>query len=60
VDAGSLRFTAYTGATSGGTYSTTLPVIGKNRMTTRPTPNYTSQVTLDTGGTASGGTKVEE
>lgn len=59
LDGGSIRFTALTGATPSGTYSTALPVIGKNRMLTRKTPFYSSQVTLATGGTATGGTVVE-
>ena len=59
LDAGSVRFTALLAPTPGGTYSTPLPVIGKNRMVTRKSPYYTSQVTIDTGGTATGGTIVE-
>lgn len=59
LDSGSVRFTALTGATPGGTYSTSLPVIGKNRMTTRKTPFYSPQITIETGGTATGGTIVE-
>lgn len=59
LDSGSVRFTALTGATPAGTWGTALPVIGKNRMMTRKSPYYTPQITLDTGGTASGGTVVE-
>lgn len=59
LDAGAIRFRAYTGATEAGTYSTPLPVIGKNRMLERRTPYYVPQVALATGGTASGGTVVE-
>lgn len=59
LDSGSVRFTALTGATPGGTYSTSLPVVGKNRMTTRKAPFYSPQITLATGGTATGGTIVE-
>jgi hypothetical protein len=59
VDAGSIRFSAYTGATPAGTYSNTIPVVGKNRMTTRKSPFYTPQVTIASGGTATGGTIVE-
>lgn len=59
LDSGSVRFTALTGATSVGSYSDTLPVIGKNRMTTRKAPFYVSQASLVTGGTATGGTIVE-
>lgn len=59
LDSGSIRFTALTGATPAGTYSTVLPVIGKNRMTTRKAPFYSAQSTVATGGTATGGTIVE-
>lgn len=59
LDSGSIRFTALTGATPVGSYSVALPVIGKNRMLSRKAPFYTSQCTLNTGGTATGGTVVE-
>lgn len=59
LDAGSVRFTVQTGATPAGSFATTLPVIGKNRMAARKTPYYTPVVTLTSGGTASGGTIVE-
>lgn len=59
LDAGSVRFTALLNATPSGTYSTALPVIGKNRMSTRKQPFYNPQITVATGGTASGGTVVE-
>ncbi|VVP91973.1 hypothetical protein PS914_03215 [Pseudomonas fluorescens] len=59
LDAGSVRFTALTGATPAGTWATPLPVIGKNRMVSRKAPYYTPVVALHTGGTASGGTIVE-
>uniref|UniRef100_A0AAU6VYE6 Virion structural protein n=2 Tax=unclassified bacterial viruses TaxID=12333 RepID=A0AAU6VYE6_9VIRU len=59
LDAGSIKFTALTGATPGGSYSNVLPVIGKNRMASRKSPFYTAQCTLASGGTATGGTIVE-
>jgi len=59
IDAGSCRFTAITGGTEGGTFSEVLPVIGKNRLTARPTPYYTAQNSLTAGGTITGGTIVE-
>jgi hypothetical protein len=59
VDAGSIRFTALTGATGTGTYATALPVVGKNRMASRKAPFYNPQLTLSTGGAATGGTIVE-
>lgn len=59
IDAGSCKLTASTGGTEGGTFSTSLPIIGKNRMASRPTPFYTAQATIVTGGTYTGGTAVE-
>lgn len=59
LDAGSARFTAITGATDSGTYNVSLPIIGKNRMASRKAPYYNPQVTILTGGSATGGTVVE-
>lgn len=60
IDDGKVRLSVVaTGGTEGGTFSTALPVIGRNRMSERPTPNYASQVTVSTGGTHTGGTEVE-
>lgn len=59
LDAGSIRFTALTGVTPGGTYSNPLPVVGKNRMASRKSPFYAAQSTIASGGTATGGTIVE-
>ncbi len=59
LDSGSIRFTALSGATAGGTYSNTLPVVGKNRMASRKAPFYSPQSTVASGGTASGGSIVE-
>ena len=58
VDAGGIKYTAEITGTEDGTY-TSLPVIGKNRMTIRPTPYYSAQATLGVGGTFSGGTTVD-
>lgn len=55
VDNGSLRITTVVGGTEGGVFSTALPAILKNNMTARPTPYYTLQNTLSTGGTHTGG-----
>lgn len=55
IDAGALRITNAAVGTEGGTFSETLPVIGKNNMTTRPTPFYVSQLTWTAGGTHTGG-----
>lgn len=50
VDAGSVRFQAIgsAGATEVATFTTALPVIGKNRMTEREFPYYVPQVTINT------------
>lgn len=55
IDAGSIRIVNATGGTEGGTFSETLPVIGKNNMSTRPTPFYTPQIVWTAGGTHTGG-----
>jgi hypothetical protein len=55
LDIGSLRVTNAVGGTPGGTFSESLPVIGKNNMSERPAPFYTSAVTFSAGGTHSGG-----
>ncbi|MNF90618.1 hypothetical protein D3C84_731880 [compost metagenome] len=55
IDAGSIRIVNASGGTPGGTFSETLPIIGKNNMTTRPAPFYTPQVTIHGGGTHTGG-----
>ena len=55
---GAIRAEIFTGATESGTW-TALPVIGVNRMASRPTPLYTSQVTVATGGSFTGGTAVD-
>ena len=55
IDAGSLRITNASGGTPGGTFSETLPIIGKNNMTDRPSPFYVNQVTFHAGGTHTGG-----
>lgn len=59
VDAGAIRLNAYTSASDGSAYTTNLPIIGKNRLPTRPQPYYTSVMTVQTGGSRTGGTLVE-
>jgi len=58
---GALRLEIFTGAvTPAGTWSSwPAGVIGVNRMTEIPQPPYVSQITLETGGTFSGGTAVD-
>lgn len=57
---GALRFEVFTGATDSGGWTTQLPIIGVNRMGERPTPFYTPQITIQTGGNFTGGTQVDE
>lgn len=49
-----LKVSLVGGGTEGGTFSTNLPVLSTNNMTT--TSGYTSQVTMSAGGTHTGGT----
>jgi hypothetical protein len=59
VDDGSIRMTVSAGGTPSGTFGNALPVIGKNQMTTRPTPYYAAQATIATGGSVSGATVLD-
>ena len=56
VNDGIIRCEVYRGATPSGSWSTALPVIPKNEMSLRPLPLYTSGVTIDSGGSITGGT----
>lgn len=56
---GALQLEVFTGATDGGGWVTELPIIGVNRMAERPQPYYNSQITIQTGGTFTGGTRVD-
>ena len=58
VDAGSVKYTAELGGTEGGVF-TPLPVIGKNRMASRPQPYYAHTTSISAGGTLTGGTIVD-
>lgn len=57
---GAIQLDVYTAATDSGGWTTSLPIIGVNRMTERPSPFYTSQITIDTGGNFTGGTLVDQ
>lgn len=57
-DAGSTRINAYANATDGGGFVTSLPVLRKNAMSTRPQPYYLPQILVTTDGTASGGVTI--
>ena len=59
VDSGDIRFSAVVGATETGSFTTDLPIIGKNRMSTIPQPPYVCPITIKNGGTITGGTVVE-
>jgi hypothetical protein len=52
-----LRIELVVGGTEGGTFSTSLPILPTNTMST--VGAYTSQVTMATGGTHTGGTVVD-
>jgi len=58
ITQGAIRFEAFTGATSSGTW-TPEPVIGVNRMSSRTTPFYEAQATIESGGSFTGGTAVD-
>lgn len=55
---GALQLDVYTGATPSGSW-TPVPVIGLNRMSEVPLPTYAAQITIETGGNFSGGTRVD-
>lgn len=55
LDDGSIRVTNASGGTPGGSFSEVLPIIGKNNMSDRPSPFYTSAVVFSAGGTHTGG-----
>jgi len=59
ISQSSIKVEAIINGTPAGTYSTSLPIIGKNRMLSRPEPYYESQATMMTGGTVSGGTVMD-
>lgn len=59
IDSGSVRLSTYTASTPSGTWSETLPIIPVNQMSSRPSPTYSSAVTITAGGTISGGTQID-
>jgi len=56
VNALQIRCEIYRGATPAGVWDTELPIISKNESSVRPLPLYVPKVTLQTGGTFTGGT----
>lgn len=57
--AGALRWEARTGGTEGGAFNTVVTPVGMNRLSTRPSAGYTPQISWSTGGTHTGGTRVD-
>lgn len=56
---GFVKVSVMSGGTPGGSYNTSLPIIGKNRMAARPLPYYEASNTVATGGTHTGGALLE-
>jgi len=52
---GQIKLETLVGGTEGGTYSVTVPIFNRNNMAIRPMPLYTTQVSLTSGGTHTGG-----
>lgn len=59
VDDGAIRFEVFVGATPTGSWAPISTTIGKNRTMSRPLPLYAQQVTIESGGTFTGGTLVD-
>lgn len=59
ITSGDLVVETVVSGTEGGAFSTALPILPRNTMTERPTPLYTPQVALSTGGTLTGGTVID-
>ena len=57
LDLAALRLELVVGGTEGGTFATPLPIFKTNTMTTAS--NYVPQVTMNRGGTHTGGTVVD-
>lgn len=57
LDLAELRIELRTGGTAAGTWATSLPILAANSMSSAS--GYSSQVTMQTGGTHSGGTVVD-
>lgn len=57
IDLAEIRMELLTGGTEGGTFNTPLPIFKTNTMTTQS--GYTPQITMNRGGTHTGGTLVD-
>lgn len=55
--AGSMKMEFFSGGSEAAPFNNSVPVYGKNQMVQRETPYYSNQVTLNSGGTFTGGTK---
>lgn len=56
---GAIRLEVFTGTITPSGVWTSEPVIGVNRMSEVPTPVYTAQATVESGGSFTGGTAVD-
>lgn len=59
VDSSGIRLITVAGGTETQPFNTTVPVLSKNNMTSRPTPFYVPQATLSTGGSITGGVTID-
>lgn len=59
TEAGACRALTQIGATEGGSFSETLPIISTNTLSDKPQPVYASQLSLTAGGTLTGGTTID-
>lgn len=60
LNSGEVKVYTVTGGTEGGTFSTTLPIIGTNTMSSVPSPAYEHQMVITAGGTHMDGTVLDE
>ena len=60
LNSGEVKVYTVTGGSEGGSFSTTLPIIPTNSMSSVPQPAYTPQMVITAGGTHTGGTILDE
>lgn len=58
IQSGELDISTQVGGTPGGSFSSALPALRTNTMSTIPQPPYVGQVVLASGGTLDGGTEI--
>ena len=56
---GEVELKVYRGGTPSGTFNVASTILNQNYSTERVSPNYTSQITINSGGTHSGGIQLE-